>query len=88
MGSGPRAAMGAWLCVCVSPPMHMHRQKRPRALLDSCCTETIPGNESLMFPVSGPSLVKPLRLCSKLGKEYVKVAYCHPAYLTYMQSTS
>ena len=25
---------------------------------------------------------------SKLGKEYVKVAYCHPAYLTYMQSTS
>ena len=26
--------------------------------------------------------------CSKLGKEYVKSAYCHPAYLTYMQSTS
>ena len=25
---------------------------------------------------------------SKLGKEYVKVAYYHPAYLTYMQSTS
>ena len=25
---------------------------------------------------------------SKLGKEYVKSAYCHPAYLTYMQSTS
>ena len=25
---------------------------------------------------------------SILGKEYVKVAYCHPAYLTYMQSTS
>ena len=24
----------------------------------------------------------------KLGKEYVKVVYCHPAYLTYMQSTS
>ena len=23
---------------------------------------------------------------SKLGKEYVKVAYCHLAYLTYMQS--
>ena len=23
---------------------------------------------------------------SKLGKEY-KAAYCHPAYLTYMQST-
>ena len=25
---------------------------------------------------------------SKLGKEYVKVVHCHPAYLTYMQSTS
>ena len=25
---------------------------------------------------------------SKLGKEYVKVVYCHPAYLTYMQITS
>ena len=22
------------------------------------------------------------------GKEYVKAVYCHPAYLTYMQSTS
>ena len=25
---------------------------------------------------------------SKLGKEYVKAVYCHPAYLTHMQSTS
>ena len=25
---------------------------------------------------------------SKLGEEYVKAAYCRPAYLTYMQSTS
>ena len=25
---------------------------------------------------------------SKLGKEYVKAIYCHPAYLTYMQSIS
>ena len=24
---------------------------------------------------------------SKLGKEYVKAVYCHPAYLTYMEST-
>ena len=24
----------------------------------------------------------------KLGKEYVKAVYCHPAYLNYMQSTS
>ena len=25
---------------------------------------------------------------SKWGKEYIKAAYCHPAYLTHMQSTS
>ena len=25
---------------------------------------------------------------SKLSKEYVKAVYCHPTYLTYMQSTS
>ena len=25
---------------------------------------------------------------SKYGKEYIKAVYCHPAYLTYMQSTS
>ena len=24
---------------------------------------------------------------SKSGKEYIKAAYCHPAYLTYIQST-
>ena len=24
----------------------------------------------------------------KLGKEYIKAVYCHPAYLTYMQTTS
>ena len=25
---------------------------------------------------------------SKLGREYIKAVYCHPAYLTYVQSTS
>ena len=25
---------------------------------------------------------------SKLGKEYVKAVFCHPSYLTYVQSTS
>ena len=27
------------------------------------------------------------RTGSKVGKEYVKAVYCHPAYLTYIQST-
>ena len=26
--------------------------------------------------------------CSKLGKEHIKAVYYHPAYLTYMQTTS
>ena len=25
---------------------------------------------------------------SKLGREYIKTAYCHPVYLTYMKNTS
>ena len=29
-----------------------------------------------------------LQTGSKSGKEYVKAVYCHPTYLTYMQSTS
>ena len=29
-----------------------------------------------------------LQTGSNLGKKYVKVVYCHPAYLTYMQNTS
>ena len=32
--------------------------------------------------------VKKQQFATKLGKEYVKVVYCHPAYLTYMQSIS
>ena len=28
------------------------------------------------------------RTGSKLGKEHIKAVKCHPAYLTYMQSTS
>ena len=34
------------------------------------------------------SLSKLRELVMKLGKEYVKAVYCHPAYLTSMQSTS
>ena len=29
-----------------------------------------------------------LQINSKQEKEFVKAVYCHPAYLTYMQSTS
>ena len=33
-------------------------------------------------------LKRELRTGSKLGNEYIKAVYCHPAYLTSMQSTS
>ena len=29
----------------------------------------------------------PQRTSSKVGKEYIRAIYCHPAYLTYMQGT-
>ena len=33
-----------------------------------------------------PDMEQPIS--SKLGKEYIKAVYCHPAYLTSIQSTS
>ena len=33
-------------------------------------------------------LVMEQKTALKLGKEYIKTIYCHPAYLTYMQNTS
>ena len=56
----------------------------------------IPGGNILYLPPEKSMQVKKQQLeldmerqtGSKSGKEYVKVVYCHPAYLTYMQSTS
>ena len=44
---------------------------------------SLPYGYSLIISVPGGS-----QTGSKLGKDYVKAAYCYPAYLTYMQSTS
>ena len=41
---------------------------------------------SISHEVIGPEMEQ--QSGSKLEKEYAKAAYCHPAYLTYMQSTS
>ena len=48
----------------------------PRAEENSCCFLIPP-----IFKLTGY-----IALISKLGKEYVKAVYCHPAYLTYMQN--
>ena len=39
-------------------------------------------------PAQPPLLDMEQQTGSKQEKEYVKAVYCHPAYLTYMQSTS
>ena len=44
---------------------------------------SLPYGYSLIISIPGGS-----QTGSKLGKDYVKAAYCYPAYLTYMQSTS
>ena len=37
---------------------------------------------------AGQELGMEQQIGSKSGKDYIKAIYCHPAYLTYMQSTS
>ena len=50
----------------------------------------IPDHLTCFFHVRRQQLELDLeqQTCSKSEKEYFKVVYCHPAYLTYMQSTS
>ena len=50
---------------------------------------TLPASWEICMQVKKYQLEPDLeqRTGSKLGKEYVKAVYCHPTYLTYMQST-
>ena len=50
---------------------------------------TWPASKEICMQVKKQQLKLDLkqRSGSKLGKEYVKAVYCHPAYLTYMQGT-
>ena len=51
---------------------------------------TLRASWEICMLVSKPQLKLDMeqRTGSKLRKKYVKAVYCHPAYLTYMQSTS
>ena len=53
-------------------------------------TNTLPASWKICMRVKKQHLEPDMeeQTGSKLGKEYVKAVYCHPAYLTYMQSTS
>ena len=50
---------------------------------------TLPASQEICMQVRKQQLELDMeqQTSSKLGKEYVKAVYCHPAYLTYMQST-
>ena len=51
---------------------------------------TLPASWEICMQVKKQELEPDMehRTGSKLGKEYVKAVYCHPAYLTYIQNTS
>ena len=51
---------------------------------------TLPASREICMQVRKQQLELDMeqQTSSKLGKEYVKAVYCHPAYLNYMQSTS
>ena len=51
---------------------------------------TLPASWEICMQVKKQQLEPDMeqRTGSKLGKEYIKVVYCDPAYLTSMQSTS
>ena len=53
-------------------------------------TDTLPASWEICMQVKKQQLESDMEqhTGSKLGKEYIKAVYCHPAYLTYMQSTS
>ena len=58
--------------------------------LDNTSTSTLPASCEVYMQVKKQQLDLDVeqQTGSKLGKEYIKAIYCHPAYLTYMQSTS
>ena len=65
----------ASLCICLCVHDHL---------------TTLPASWEICMQVKKQQLEQDMeqQTGSKLGKEYVKAVYCHPAYLTYMQSTS
>ena len=48
---------------------------------------TLPASWEICMQVKKLEQDMEQQTCFKVGNEYVKAVYCHPAYLTYMQST-
>ena len=68
----------------------MDHNKLWKILRDGNTETTWPASWEIYMQVKKQQLEldKERQTGSKSGKEYVKAVYCHPAYLTYMQSTS
>ena len=54
------------------------------------CQTTLPASCETYMQIKKQQLERDMEqgTSSKLGKEYVKAVYCHPAYLTFIQSAS
>ena len=67
----------------------VHHNKLREILKEMECQTTWPASWEICMQVKKQQLELDIeqQTGSKSGKEYVKAVYCHPAYLTYMQST-
>ena len=70
--------------------MTLDHNKLEKILKEMEYQTTFPASWEICMQVKKQQLEPDMeqRTGSKLRKEYVKAIYCHPAYLTYMQSTS
>ena len=68
----------------------VHHNKLWKILQEREYQTTLPASWEICMQVKKQQLEPDMeqQTGSELGKEYVKAIYCHPAYLTYMQSTS
>ena len=69
---------------------YVYHTKLWKILKEMGMLETLPASWEICMQVKKQQLELDMEQWtdSKLGKEYVKAVYCHPAYLTYMHSTS
>ena len=69
---------------------YVYHTKLWKILKEMGMLETLPASWEICMQVKKQQLELDMeqQTGSKLGKEYIKAVYCHPTYLTYMQSTS
>ena len=70
-----------WLCGSQQTGIFLERQEHQTSLSASWEICTQDKKQPLELDMKQQTSLK-------LGKEYIKAVYCHPAYLMYMQSTS